>query len=459
MATDGQVIPSAMQLSTFTKVTSIPKEESYKDFPVAVRVKAPEMTFHEHALVDIVAVIDVSGTMGWNYVNGSAVPNHRLELVKEAMKKVIENLGGAQNRLAVVPFSDKVIEAGVTPLTEMTKEGQQRVQKTVDGLKPGGGTAFRAPLQKAAQILDDRKAVEDRLAFIIFLSDGKDTYGFSKEDIPRAYQIHTFGISEDHSAEALQNMATVTSGSYTTITNNDLDKITEKMDQLSDKLSSIVAVDMSIYLKSLNPGVSLLRIESCTADDTSSKSQISDNKLSANIFVRTISSSEEREFTAYLHVPESQGNGSKGVMELLTVGGRYNQSWDRKQITLSESVVTIERPGSTPPAPSSCKELNWIEERVEYWCKVKLDLSAMYDKAEAEAGVTVSGGESQCQCQCQDLQTLRAGSLVAIDRAMHHDIYTATLLAVKLRHCSRGGAAEPATENAPSTTAQGAKAV
>nr|TKW02931.1 hypothetical protein SEVIR_7G030616v2 [Setaria viridis] len=146
-------------------------------------------------------------------------------------------------------------------------------------------------------------------------------------------------------------------------------------------------------------------------------------------------------------------------MELLTVGGRYNQSWDRKQITLSESVVTIERPGSTPPAPSSCKELDWIEERVEYWCKVKLDLSAMYDKAEAEAGVTVSGGESQCQCQCQDLQTLRAGSLVAIDRAMHHDIYTATLLAVKLRHCSRGGAAEPATENAPSTTAQGAKAV
>lgn len=141
-----------MQLSTFTKVTSIPKEESYKDFPVAVRVKAPEMTFHEHALVDIVAVIDVSGTMGWNYVNGSAVPNHRLELVKEAMKKVIENLGGAQNRLAVVPFSDKVIEAGVTPLTEMTKEGQQRVQKTVDGLKPGGGTAFRAPLQKAAQV-------------------------------------------------------------------------------------------------------------------------------------------------------------------------------------------------------------------------------------------------------------------------------------------------------------------
>jgi hypothetical protein len=33
---------------------------------------------------------------------------------------------------------------------------------------------------------------------------------------------------------------------------------------------------------------------------------------------------------------------------------------------------------------------------VAYWCKVKLDLSAMYDKAEAEAGakpVPSSGGE------------------------------------------------------------------
>ncbi|CAD6264421.1 unnamed protein product [Miscanthus lutarioriparius] len=71
---------------------------------------------------------------------------------------------------------------------------------------------------------------------------------------------------------------------------------------VADKLTSIVAVDVRIHLRSLHPAVSLL-----------------------------------------------------------AVGGSYKQSWDdQQQVALGESVVTVARP---PSSTSSCKELEWIEER------------------------------------------------------------------------------------------------
>nr|CAB3486369.1 unnamed protein product [Digitaria exilis] len=311
------------------------------------------------------------------------------------------------------------------------------------------------------QILDGREA-KDRLAFIIFLSDGSDNF-FYKERVPTAYPIHTFGISSDHSATTLKAMARLSSGSYTSITDEDLDKITEKLDQLSYKLTSIVGVDLSINLKSLHPGVSLSRIEPSEAHD-GSKSEIGDDKKAATILVGPVSSGKESEFTVYLNVPEGQGNGTEGAMDVLMVGGSYKQSWDEKLITLDASVVTVKRPSFTPvPVPSSCKELDLIEERVKYWSKVKLDLSEMSDKAEAEAGViNVSGGNGEeSKCQCQVLQALREASMEAINKAMHHDIYTATMLAIMLRHCGCGGKTTPAitTENVPSTPALRTKAV
>lgn len=293
------------------------------------------------------------------------------------------------------------------------------------------------------QILDERKAGEkDRLAFIIFLSDGKDEHLKDPNKIKDKlnqlklkYPIHAFGVSEEDSsgAQALRTMADATSGSYTSMTQGvDTAVVAEKLAQLSDKLTSLVAVDVSIHLRSLHPAVSLLRIESSSSLSSSSsagdagdayKSQIGDDKLSAEIAVGAVSSGEEREFTVYLYVPEGpQGNDDGVTMELLAVRGSYKQSWDQEQVALGESVVTVARP--PPPrgslSTSSCKELEWIEERVEYWNKVKLDLSAMYGKlAEAEE-------------KCQVTEALQQASMEAIDRAMHHDIYTVCFIFIHL---------------------------
>lgn len=231
------------------------------------------------------------------------------------------------------------------------------------------------------QILNERKAAEKgRLAFIIFLSDGKDDHFKDPDDIKEnlsqlkpKYPIHAFGfgVSEEDSngaqpaaAQALRTMADATSGSYTSITQDvDILAVAEKLDQLSDKLTSIVAVDVRIHLRSLHPAVSLLRIESSSSSSAGDggagddyKSQIGDDKQSAEITVGAVSSGKEREFTVYLYVPEGQQGNDGGVttMELLAVGGSYKQSWDdQEQVALGESVVTVARP---PSSTSSCME-------------------------------------------------------------------------------------------------------
>lgn len=444
-------VVSVMQLTTFTKVTSIPREKNFKDLPVAVRVAAPEMTVQQRAPVDVVAVIDVSWSMGWDDPNAN-VPNNRLVLVKEAMEKVIGNLGlggGTDNRLAVVAFDHEIKES--TELLEMTQQGQQVALEAVRALKPFGRTDFSIGLNEAAKILTRRGATEkERLAFIIFLTDGDDP-SFSTQGISRAYPIHAFGFSADHDPSALQAMADLTFGSYTPV-NEDLHKITEKLDELSLRLTSIVAVDTLLQLKSLHPGVLLSKIEPSaaaaagggTSTTDSYESQIDGDKQSGEIVVGRVSSGESKEFTVYLDVPEGQGNGADGAMDLLTVGGVYTQSWDQKQVQLGESVVAVARPAA---ATSGCKELDLIEERLQYWCKVKLDLSAMYDKAEAEAE---AGG---CQCHCPVTEALREASLEAINRAMHQDVYQAVVHVVKLRKCRCDEApAGAVTENAPPPT-------
>lgn len=441
-----QAVSSVLQLSAFTKIPSIPRKNKYRDFPVAVRLKAAEMTVRVKPPVDIVAAIDISGSMREDTDRSK---QKKLDLIKQAMKKVVKNLSGAMNRIAVVAFDEQI--QLVKGLTEMTEEGQHSVSAAVNDLKPDGETSFQVALEKAAMILKDRKDHNDSLAFIIFLSDGEDDK-FKVENIKDSlgYPIHAFGFISNKAKDptALEAMADASSGSYTLV-NEDLDKITEKLDQLTAE--RIVAFDTIVHLKPLHPGVSLLKIESSVDDGScdGSKSEISENKQSAEIFVGVVSSGEKREFTVFLDVPEGRGNGANGEMDLLAVGGSYKQSWDRKQVSLGESIVTVERP---PDPTNSCKELDWIEKRMEYWCKVKLDLSAMYEKeaAQAEAGV-------KCKCQCQIQQALREASLEAINKAMHRDIYTAVVHAIQLRKCVNEGVASTVTENASLPTMQTAK--
>uniref|UniRef100_A0A0D9XR44 VWFA domain-containing protein n=1 Tax=Leersia perrieri TaxID=77586 RepID=A0A0D9XR44_9ORYZ len=383
---------SVMQLSTFTKVTSIPRNQKMSDMKVTVKLAVPEMAVPHHAAVDIVAVIDVSGSMK-DQVPGSN--KNMLDLVKEAMENVVENLAGADNRLAIVAFDNSIKKT--QDLQRMTGEGQRKSLDMVKSLAPQGRTNFAKALERAPQFLNARSVEEKNcLAFIIFFSDGDA--GLKAENINPNYPIHAFGFSAAK-PEALELMANVNSGSYTLIDKDHLNKIPENA-----------------------CGVTVTKVEpenAATVVGDSFKCNITPDGRAGEIFLGALSSGKVREVIVHLDVPKGGiGAGADDdEWKLVAFGSNYKQ--DGKIVEGNNCIVAVVRP--------SCKELDWIEERLKYWCKVKVDLSAMYDKAETEAEKPKCGKVTEA---------LREASDEAIDLAMHRDIYTAVLHAIKMRQCS-----------------------
>jgi secreted protein with Ig-like and vWFA domain len=89
--------------------------------------------------VDVVAVLDVSGSM----------EGERLEHVKEAMEIFIGKLG-PDDRLSVVSFATSVRR--LTELTYMSEQGRAVAKEIVDGLVADGSTNMGAALLEGAMV-------------------------------------------------------------------------------------------------------------------------------------------------------------------------------------------------------------------------------------------------------------------------------------------------------------------
>nr|CAD1819025.1 unnamed protein product [Ananas comosus var. bracteatus] len=87
-----------VELRTYPEFSAIPQSSSHEDFTILIHVKAPHPTStsvqSSRAPIDLVAVIDVSGSMAGT----------KLALLKRALGFVIQNLGPS-DRLSVIAFS------------------------------------------------------------------------------------------------------------------------------------------------------------------------------------------------------------------------------------------------------------------------------------------------------------------------------------------------------------------
>uniref|UniRef100_A0A0D9Y175 VWFA domain-containing protein n=1 Tax=Leersia perrieri TaxID=77586 RepID=A0A0D9Y175_9ORYZ len=279
MAGQAEATSSVMQLSTFTKNSTI---------PVSVNLKMPKAEIK--VPVDIVAMIDVGQSM---QNHDGSTNTTRLGLVKQAMKNAINNLAGGHypngNRLSLLAFDDKAeVYAALADMNN--KDKRDEYLKIVDGFIPGNKTRFSNSLARAAQILDGRKAGEkNRLAFIILLSDGNDSLEtLTPNMIPKSYPIHSFGFTSESEAG---------SGTYTLI-NEYFNVLINKLDQLSKKLTSI-STDAH--------GVVISDVSSVDGGDVFEVS-IGVDQLSADVFLGDIASDEERDFTVKMEVPLLQGS-------------------------------------------------------------------------------------------------------------------------------------------------------
>ncbi|XP_023002816.1 uncharacterized protein LOC111496567 [Cucurbita maxima] len=181
-----------VQVQLLPETALISSGHSHETYAVALRVKAPPPPPSHlcHAPIDLVAVLDVSGSM----------TGAKLTMLKRAMRLVISSLGSS-DRLAVVAFS--ATPKRLLPLRRMAAQGQRAARRVIDMLVCSQGTSVGEALRKATKVLEDRRE-RNPVASIMLLSDGQDeriysgtrrhesSTRFGLIEIP----VHAFGFGE-----------------------------------------------------------------------------------------------------------------------------------------------------------------------------------------------------------------------------------------------------------------------
>ena len=107
---------------TAVPIVSALGQDKEADVEVLVRVEAPLQVAAKHPPIDLVAVVDVSGSMGWP---GDQSDKSRMDYLKAALKFIVNELHD-DDRLAVVQFNDSVKDS--TALSPISSGGRVSAQ-------------------------------------------------------------------------------------------------------------------------------------------------------------------------------------------------------------------------------------------------------------------------------------------------------------------------------------------
>ena len=269
-----------ISLTALTQYTAYDHAEATSDCIAMVNVCAPPYQPQFRCKVDIVAVIDRSGSM----------EGKKLDLVKKSLIFIIDQLKHS-DRFCLVLFDDQVDLQ--FPLTRMTSENKKMVKSKVSKITPRGTTNLCGGLLKGMEQIilrdDEQKAM---VASVLLFTDGLANYGVctceeiitamhdpieslikSKasrnilfpfypqlqstmatmvKNIPsRAIDfkgtIYTFGFGSDHNEDLLSAISNVGNGMYYFI--NSTDEITEYFADCFGGILSVVGQNIELTIE------------------------------------------------------------------------------------------------------------------------------------------------------------------------------------------------------------------
>lgn len=345
-----------LEIRTYPEVPAIPKSAAFDNFTVLIHLKAPMAkvedyasnlpsgSAHSRAPVDLVTVLDVSGSMAGT----------KLALLKRAMGFVIQHLG-PHDRLSVVAFSSAARR--LFPLRRMTDDGRHQALQAVNSLSSNGGTNIAEGLKKGAKVMLDRKS-KNPVSSIILLSDGQDTYTVSgavgaqsrtdykslpavsiQQHSGTSFQIpvHTFGFGTDHDSVSMHSISEGSGGTFSFIEAESV--IQDAFAQCMGGLLSVVAQEVQVEVECAYP---CLRLGSIKAG--SYHTCMMADARNGVINVGDLYAEEERDFLLTMNVPQ----GSVNEMPLLRVSYSYKDPITKETVTSHEAEeVKIQRPETT----------------------------------------------------------------------------------------------------------------
>ncbi|RCV37310.1 hypothetical protein SETIT_8G052500v2 [Setaria italica] len=226
----------------------------------------------ERSGLDLVAVLDVSGSMG---------EYGKLDKLKTAMKFVISKLG-PMDRLSIVSFSS--VAKKLCRLHLMTVDAKEELKGIVEKLSAGGTTNMRHGLEIGLDVLDQRLYRSGRVSSVVLMSDGEeDSPGASLAVDASGTAVYTFGFGENHDAEVLGAIASKSrGGTFHYI--RDEESLTIRFAEILAGLLSVVVRDLELVVSEL-PGHSKIIIQEKDEGDTAEHGRYRQRRQNGKVYI------------------------------------------------------------------------------------------------------------------------------------------------------------------------------
>lgn len=287
---------------------------------VNLQVKGQEIRALERAPVNLVLVIDRSGSMS---------EAGKMEYAKEAAKSIISGLGSG-DRIGIVAYSTEV--ESIYPIQFL--KDKQSALSVVDSLYPTDSTNLSGGLTSG---IDQLKSLvnEGYVDRVILLSDGLANVGITDIDelgriagraAEKGVHITTMGLGLNYDENLMMNIAEHGAGNYYFIESpTQLTRIFEKE---FGQILATVAKDSVIYL-SLAPGVQIKNIYGYTHTMKDGKVQIR---------LGEIFSGQERDILVKMNAPTD----NPGKHQLVSASLEFTDILGGKQSVSLQKELTYE---------------------------------------------------------------------------------------------------------------------
>lgn len=336
-------------LSVTTKVeyTALPKNQTHEVFGL-VTLKAAQQaaTSTERQATDIVAVLDVSGSM----------QGRKIGQVQDATRFLISQANDS-DRLSIVTFNDSAQKA--LKLRKMNVDGKDDANKAVLRLHAGGGTSIATGLEMAVQVMEQRRQT-NKVATIFLLTDGQD--GSARHRLSSLLErarrancsVYAFGFGQDHDAALLSQLAEEAQTPFSFVRDTEA-HIREAFAGTIGGLLSVVAQQVKLIV---NCNVQLKAMHTPFSTERSNETQ-------TIITIPDIFAGERRDILVELVVPEEKMHNCSEHFTLLEASANYIDLRDGSAVQTLIAEMQVEPVQEPQPEQEPDEDVCVQRERVQ----------------------------------------------------------------------------------------------
>ncbi|OLQ11054.1 Inter-alpha-trypsin inhibitor heavy chain H4 [Symbiodinium microadriaticum] len=284
--------------------SALPKGASQAIFGLVTLRAEAQVASSERRHMDLVCVLDISGSMG---------DQNKIGDLKSAMRFIIDELQPT-DRLSIVTFEN--FGHRCLRLRRMDSQGRDEATVQTMRLQAGGGTNIAEGLDLGLAVLEQRRQ-RNQVSAILLLTDGQDSS--FRCAIPSMVRragkagagLYAFGFGQDHDADLLRGVSEHAKTPYTFI--EDTATVKEAFAGVVGGLSSVVAQNLQLKLD-------------CSAvlvDVNTPFEVVKSGDTKATVSIPDIFAGERRDVLLELSIPADLAGDSTGKLKLLEASVRY----------------------------------------------------------------------------------------------------------------------------------------